>query len=78
MKHFCPQLNSNPGHFAYEANTLSVALLGEISIEYLNFDRALPECAIKIYMYRVPHGRCSKMFCRVLHFINSSLSVNVV
>ena len=47
---FCPQLDSNPGHFAYEANTLSVALLGEISIEYSNFDRALPECAIKIYL----------------------------
>ena len=30
------ELDSNPGHFAYEANTLSVALLGEISIEYLN------------------------------------------
>ena len=62
----------------YEVNTLSVAPLGEISIEYLNFVRALPECAIKIYLYRVPHGRCSKMFGRVLRFINSSLSANVV
>ena len=63
---------------AYKANSLSVALLEQISIEHLNVDRVLPECAIKIYMYRVPRGRCSKMFSRVLHFIYSLQSANVL
>ena len=67
LKKKLPTVGFEPGHFAYEANALSVAVLGEISIEYLNVDRALPECAIKIYLYRVPRGRCSKMFCRVLY-----------
>ena len=60
-KNSCPQLDSNPGPFAYEATSLSVSLLVEISTEYyLNDDRVLSECDMKIYIYT-----CSKMFCRV-------------
>ena len=43
-----PQCDANPRPSTYEANLLSIALLVEISIEHLNVDRALPECAIKI------------------------------
>ena len=78
MKNSCPQWDSNPGPSAYEANSLSLALLVEISIEHLNVDRVLPECAIKIYMYCVACVRCNKMFCHVLHFINSLQSANVL
>ena len=63
MKNSYPQWDLNPGPFASEANSLSVALLVEISIEHFkNVDRVLPECAFEIYLYRVPRGRCSKMF----------------
>ena len=48
---FLPQFDSNPGHFAYEATSLSVALLVQISTEHLNNDRVLPECDIKIDLY---------------------------
>ena len=53
-------------------------LLVEISIEYLNIDHILPECAIKLYYCLVPRGRCSKIFCRVLHLINALQSANVL
>ena len=53
-------------------------LLVEISIEYLNIDHILPECAIKLYYCLVPRGICSKIFCRVLHLINSLQSANVL
>ena len=42
----------------------------------LNIDHILPECAIKLYYCLVPRGRCSKIFCRVLHLINSLQSAN--
>ena len=73
-----PTVGFDTGPSAYEWKSLSIALLDEISIEHLNIDRDLPECAINIYLYRVSHGRCSKMLCRVLHFINSLLSANVL
>ena len=65
------------GPFANEYS-LSVALLVELSIEYLvlNIDHILPECAIKLYLCWVPRGRCSKLFYRVLHLINSSKQQN--
>ena len=69
--------DSNTGPSAYEYS-LSVVLLVEISIEYLNIDHILPECAIKLYYCLVPRGRCSKIFCRVLHLINSLQSTNVL
>ena len=78
IKNSWRQWDSNPGPSAYEAKSLSVAVLDQIYVEHLNIDRVLPECAIKIYLYCVPRGRCSKMFCRVLHFINSSQSANVL
>ena len=78
MKNSCPQWDSNPGPSAHEAKLLSIALLVEISIEHLNVDSFLPESAIKIYLYCVPCVRYSKMFCRVLHFINSLQSANVL
>ena len=59
-----------PGNFpAYEAKLLIVALLDEISIEHLNFDRVLHECAIKIYLDRVPRGRCRTMYKGVADLI---------
>ena len=61
-KNACPQWVSNPGPSASEAKSLSVVLLVEISIEYINVDRVLPEFAIKIYLYRVPRSKCSKCF----------------
>ena len=70
MRNSCPQGDSNPGPSAYKANSLSFALLVEISIEHLNVDRVLPECAIKINLHSVhsvPHCRCSKMF--VVYYI---------
>ena len=85
MKNFCPQRDSNRDlpltkrsiRSAYEANSLSVALLVDISIEHLNVDRVLPECAIKIYLYHVPRCGCSEMFCHV-NFINFLQSANVL
>ena len=65
------------GPSAYEYS-LSVVQLVEISIEYLNIDHILPECDIKLYYCLVPRGRCSKIFCRVLHLINSLQSTNVL
>ena len=47
MRNYCPQLDSNPGPSAYEAKSLSIALLDQIFIELLNVDRILPECDIK-------------------------------
>ena len=78
MKWYYPQWDLNPGYFTSEATSLSVALLVEISTENLNVDRVLPECDIKLYLYRVPRVRCSKMFCCVLHFINSLQSATVL
>ena len=78
MKNHCQQWDSNPGPSAYEAKSLSVALLDQISFEHLNVYRVLPGCAFRIYLYHVPRGSCSKMFCRVLYFINSLQSVNVL
>ena len=75
---FLPALGFEPGPFAYEATSLSVSLLGDISTEHINVDRDLPECDIEIYLYRVPRGRCSNMFCRVLQFINSLQQANVL
>ena len=46
MKNSCPEWNSNFGPSVNEANLLSDALLVEISINHLNVDRVLPECAI--------------------------------
>ena len=46
MKISCPHGDSIPGHFAFEANSLSVARLVEISIEHLNVDWVLPEFSI--------------------------------
>ena len=77
MKNSCTHRDSNTGPSAYEYS-LSVVLLVEISIEYLNIDHILPECAIKLYYCLVPRGRCSKIFCRVLHLINSLQSANVL
>ena len=53
MKNSCPQWDSNPVPSAYEANSLSIALLDLISIEHLKVERVLLECAIKIYLYHV-------------------------
>ena len=47
MKNYCPQWDSNPGSSVYEAKSLSVAILGEISNEHLNIDRVLHECDIR-------------------------------
>ena len=65
MENSYPRWESDPGPSAYEVN---VALLVEISIEHCNVVRVLTECAIKIYPYRVPRGRCSKFFivCYIL------------
>ena len=76
-KSSCTHRDSNTGPSAYEYS-LSVVLLVEISIEYLNIDHFLPECAIKLYYCLVPRGRCSKIFCRVLHLINYLQSANVL
>ena len=76
MKNSCPQWDSNTGPSTHETKSQSVALLDQISIEHLNGDHV--EFAIKIYLYHVPCGRCSKMFCRVLPFINSLQSANVL
>ena len=57
MKNFCPHWDSNPGHSAYEANSLTIVLLDEMSIEHLNVDRVLPESAFKIYLCHVPRIR---------------------
>ena len=46
MKNSCPQWDSNPGLFPSEANSLSVALLDDISIEHLNVDHVLSVFAI--------------------------------
>ena len=43
--------------FAYEVTSLSVALLIVVSIEHLKI----------LKLYRVPRGRSSKLFCRVLN-----------
>ena len=53
MKNYYPQRDSNPILSAYEVKTLSIALLDEISIEGLNVERVLLECAIDSYMYHV-------------------------
>ena len=45
--------------------SLNVALLDEISMEHVNIDRFLPECDIKIYLYRALSGRYSKTIRRV-------------
>ena len=42
MKNSCPLLDSNPVPFAYEATSLSLALLERLSIEISNVDRVLP------------------------------------
>ena len=60
MKKSCPQGDSDSGPSAYEANSKNDVPLDQISIEHLKDDRVLPECAIKIYLYRVPRGRCRK------------------
>ena len=77
MKNSCTHWDSNTGPYAYEYS-VSVLLLVDISIEYLNIDHIWPECAIKLYLCRVPRGRCSKIFCRVLHLINSLESANAL
>ena len=77
MQNSCTHWDSNTAPSAYKYS-LSVVLLVEISIEYLNIDHILPECAIKLYLCRVPRGRFSKIFCRVLHLINSLQSANVL
>ena len=59
------------GPFAYEAKSLIVALLDQISIEHLTvfylsvllkLTCSLPGRAFKINLYCVPSGRCCKMF----------------
>ena len=45
MINSCQQCNLNPGPSVYEARSLSVALLDQISINHLNIDRVLPKCA---------------------------------
>ena len=35
MKNYCPQWDSNPGPYAYEANALSVELLELINIDHI-------------------------------------------
>ena len=77
MKNSCTHWDSNTGPSAYEYS-LSVVLLVDICIEYLNIDHIWPECALKLYLCRVPRGRCSKIFCRVLYLINSLQSANVL
>ena len=49
MKNSCTHWDSNTGPTAYEY-LLSVVLLVEISIEYLNIDPILPEFAIITYL----------------------------
>ena len=50
MKNSCPHWDSNPGALAYEATSLSVALLVAISTEHFNVNRVLPVCDIRIYL----------------------------
>ena len=73
MKTFLPQWDSNPGTSASEANSQSVALLFEKSIERLNVNHVLPEPAIKIYLHRVPRGVVVKCFvvCYILLTLDS-------
>ena len=70
MKNSCPQWDSNPGPSTYEANSLGVALLIEISIEHLNVDRVYLSLQSKL---SVPRGRCSIMICRV--FLSGNISI---
>ena len=78
MRNSCSQWDSNPGPSVCEVKLLSVVLLNRIYIEHLNVDCVLPGCAIKIYLYPVPRCIYSKMLCRVLHFINTLQSANVL
>ena len=70
MKNSCPQLDSNPGPSAYEAKSLSIALLGQIFMEHLNVDRILPECDIKTCSkcstYMVDVVKCFVVYCILL------------
>ena len=69
MKNSCQYWDSKPGPFAFEANSVSVALLFEISIENLNVDRVLPHFAfIKLLL---PGDRCNKIMCRVFLTYNT-------
>ena len=68
MKNSCAQWVSNPGTSVYEAKSLSVALLDQISMEHFNIDCVLPEWAIKFITFST--GRCSEVFvvyfCQIL------------
>ena len=53
MKNSCPQWDSNPGPYAYEANALSVQLSELRADKYRSpeGDQIIGECAIKSYLY---------------------------
>ena len=53
MKSFGKHWDLNTVPAAYKAKSLSVALLEQILIGHLNFDRVLPEFAIQIYLHYV-------------------------
>ena len=67
----CPQWDSNPGPSAYEANSLNVALLVEISIEHLNVDRVLKWTCIVYHVVDV-------VKCFVVYYILLTRSANVL
>ena len=52
MKNSCSQWDLNPGSFACDATSQSVAQSVQISIEHLNVDRVLPECVF-LYCFAV-------------------------
>ena len=58
MKNYFPQCESIPGPSAYEAKSLSIALLDDISIVHFNVDRLLPEYAVNIYHHVVDVVKC--------------------
>ena len=74
MKNSCPHWNSNPGPSAYEANTLSVELLELINFDHLKVSTFYLSVLFKVAL---PVSRCSKIFCRIIHFNNSLQSANV-
>ena len=77
-----PSVGFEPGTF-HLRNEVSkrCAITDEISIEQLiiKFVMRLPDFVFfLIYMYHVPRGRRSKMFCHVLNFIKSLHAENVL
>ena len=48
-----------------------------MSVVWLNVCRVLPECPL-FRNLSVARGRCSKIICQELHFVNSSQSANLL